>query len=134
MPRFLEKEVRVRLTETDALGVVYYGHYYTYFDLCRLELLRELGITLRSLKKRDLGFVAARSSCRYHSSASFDDLLTLRVGVVSVGRTSVTYGHDIRKGRTKIAEGEVVDVMVNPKGKPVPIPADIRRQLARFQQ
>lgn len=133
MARMFETRVRARLSETDALGVVFYGRYYDYFDLARLEMLRKLGITLGTLKVRHLGFVAAESWCKYSASAKFDDLLRLKVGVERIGNSSVSYAHEIWRARDLIAEGRVVDVMVNAKGEPVTIPADIRSKLARYE-
>ena len=125
-------EVRVRLSETDSLGVVYYGQYFTYFDLSRLEMLREAGVTIGLLKKRHLGFVAAEAKCRYLSSAKFDDLLTLKVRVSKIGSTSVEYYHAVMRGREEVAEGKVTDVMVGKSGRPAKIPDDIRDRLSRY--
>ncbi len=123
---------RVRLSETDALGIVYYGQYFTYFDVSRLELLRKIGINHSFLKKRRLGFVAAEAQCRYHSSAKFDDVLTLGVSIERIGRSSVVYSHRIKKGRTTVAEGRVTDVMVRSDRRPVRMAADIRSRLSRY--
>ena len=132
MPGAFSMRVRVRLPETDALGVVYYGQYFTYFDLSRLEMLRKEGITLKFLRERRLGFVAGEASCRYLSSARFDDLLTLRVGVARMGNSSVTYHHEVFRGKEEVAIGRVADVLVGPKGKPVKIPEDVRKMLSRY--
>ncbi len=132
MPRVFRMRHRVRLSETDALGVVYYGQYLTYFDLSRLELLRRMGITLSLLTRRGLGFVAAEASCRYHSSGRFDELLTLDVSVAKLGVSSVTYSHKIRRGRVLVAEGRVTDVMVDARREPVEIPAEFRKKLSTF--
>ena len=127
-------EVRVRLSETDALGVVYYGQYLTYFDISRLELLRAAGATIGFLKKRGLGFVAAESRCRYLSSARFDEVLTLSVHVSRVGSSSVEYAHLVKRGGKKVAEGKVTDVMVGKGGKPTKIPQDVRERLLRYKK
>lgn len=124
--------IRVRLSETDALGVVYYGQYFSYFDLARLEMLRKAGITLEFLRRRKLGFVAAKAACRYLSSLKFDDKFTVRVEVARLGNASVEYRHTITKGRKRIAEGEVTDVMVKDVGGAAKIPEDIRKRLLRF--
>lgn len=129
---FFESELRVRLSDTDSQGVVYYGRYYDFFDVSRLAMCRGVGVTLSLLRRRGLSFVAAESGCRYFGSARFDDLLSLRVGVASVGRSSVVYSHIIARGRRKLAEGRVVDVMVDLKGKPTPVPEDVRRRLAKY--
>jgi acyl-CoA thioester hydrolase len=126
-------KVRVRLSETDALGVVYYGNYFAYFDVSRMELLRSAGLNPGYLTERRLGFVAAESSCRYLSSARFDDYLTLRVWIERVGRSSVTYHHVIMKGRTKVAEGRVTDVMVDREGEPTEIPTEVRKRLRQLE-
>jgi acyl-CoA thioester hydrolase len=126
-----ETKLRVRLSETDSLGVAYYGNYYIYFDISRLELLRTLGITPAVLQRRGMGFVAGESTCRYHASAKFDDVLTVAVRVARIGNSSVAYLHSISKGKTRIAEGRVTDVLVDTAGKPLKIPQDIRRKLQR---
>ena len=133
MGRF-SMEARVRLSETDALGVVYYGQYLTYFDISRLELLRKAGVTIAYLKKRKLGFVAAESKCRYVSSARFDDVLTLRVSVTKIGTSSVQYSHTVMRHGKEVAHGVVTDVMVGLDGKPAKIPADVRGRLSKFSE
>ena len=100
-------QLRVKLPETYALGVVCYGQNYTYFDMARLETLPKVGVTLTFLRKRGLGFVAAAASCRYHSSAFIDDLLTLEVGVESIGKAGETFSHLVRGGRERLAVGRV---------------------------
>lgn len=125
-------KLRVRSSETDSLGVVYYGHYYTYFDLARLEMLRSLGIMSALLGKRGLRFVAVESSCRYNSSAKFDDILTVSVRITRIGNSSVAYMNTIKKGRTVIAEGRVTYVMVDRTGRPSKIPPDVRKRLSRY--
>ncbi|MBI3840942.1 MAG: acyl-CoA thioesterase [Thaumarchaeota archaeon] len=127
-------DVRVRLSETDALGVVYYGQYFTYFDVARLEMLRRAGVTLVFLRRKKLGFVAAKAVCRYVSSAKLDDLLTLEAAVAKIGTTSVVYSHRIWKGKKAVAEGEVTDVLVGADGKPKGIPAGMRAQLMKCKR
>ncbi|HXW36304.1 MAG TPA: thioesterase family protein [Nitrososphaerales archaeon] len=127
-----ESKTRVRLSDTDAQGVVYYGRYYDYFDVSRLEMCRRVGVTVSALGKRGLMFVAAESACTYEGSAKFDDELTLRVGISRLGRSSVTYAHSILRGKRILARGTVVDVMVDDKGEPSLIPEDVRKKLSRF--
>jgi len=126
-----ESKLRVRLSDTDSQGVVYYGRYYDFFDVSRLEMCREVGVTLELLRRRGLKFVAVESGCKYFGSAKFDDLLTMSVAVLKMGRTSVVYSHLVKKGRRTLAEGMVADVMVDESGKPAAIPEDVKRRLLR---
>ena len=133
MGSWFRTTLRVRLSETDALGVVYYGQYFTYFDLARLEMLRSAGITLASLKRKGLAFVAAEVSCRYLASARFDEELKLSVAVSKIGRTSVEYSHRIAHGKREVAEGRVTDVLVGQDGKPAKLTEDLKRRLAKYR-
>jgi acyl-CoA thioester hydrolase len=133
MGRPFRTTARVRLSETDALGVVYFGQYLTYFDVSRMEMLRKVGITYQYLKRRKLGFVAGHVRCSYHSSARFDDLLSLEVWVARIGKTSVTYEHRIARGKTILAEGAVTDVLVGENGRPSSIQGELRRRLSKCQ-
>ncbi len=125
-----ETRVRVRLSETDTFGVVYYANYFIYFDLARLELLRRARL-LELLSKEKLKFVAASATCNYLAPATFNELLSLRARVVRVGESSVAYEHEIlrTKDSRKIATGRVVDVMVDGEGGTVAIPELIRSRL-----
>jgi acyl-CoA thioester hydrolase len=130
--RYYETGVNVRLSETDALGVVYYAQYFVYFDIARQEMLRSSGLTLKKLREKGLSFVAGEASCRYLRPLGFDDRLRLRVWVSRIGSSSVTYRHVIMRGREKAAEGRVTDVLVDSQGRPASLPDDIRRVLSRF--
>ncbi|MDV3277136.1 MAG: acyl-CoA thioesterase [Nitrososphaerales archaeon] len=96
-------------------------------------MLRTMGITPALLRKRGMGFVAGESTCRNHASAKFDDVLTVAIQVARVGNSSVTYLHTISKGKTRIAEGRVTDVLVDEGGKPLKIPPDMKKKLLRHQ-
>ena len=44
-------EVRVRYSETDQMGVVYHGNYIPYFEIGRVEWLRNKGISYKSMEE-----------------------------------------------------------------------------------
>ena len=79
---------RVGFSDTDAQGIVYYGRYNPYFDLARVEYLRQLGL----LRRSTFGdFVMRANDVEYFAPAVFDDEVEVFVRVSRVGRTSVTY-------------------------------------------
>ena len=45
-------EVEVRYQETDQMGVVYHGNYFTWFEIARVQLLEDLGCPYRELEKK----------------------------------------------------------------------------------
>jgi acyl-CoA thioester hydrolase len=79
---------RVGFSDTDAQGIVYYGRYNPYFDLARVEYLRDLGL----LRRVDGGdFVMRANTVEYHAPAVFDDEIEVFIRVAKIGRTSVTF-------------------------------------------
>jgi acyl-CoA thioester hydrolase len=48
---FYEFNVRVRYAETDQMGVVYHGNYAQYFEMGRVEWLRNLGVSYKSMEE-----------------------------------------------------------------------------------
>ena len=76
MKDFADATVRVRYAETDQMGVVYHGNYFTWFEVGRVELCRHLGFEYKQMESEDDTFiVVAEASCRYKRSARFDDVL-----------------------------------------------------------
>ncbi|MDP4586583.1 MAG: acyl-CoA thioesterase, partial [Flavobacteriales bacterium] len=70
-------EIRVRYSETDRMGYVYYGHYAQYFEVARVEALRNLGISYRSMEEDGIMLPVASYSIKYLKPAVYDDLLTV---------------------------------------------------------
>ena len=52
MNDFSETLVRVRYKETDQMGMVYYGNYFTFFEIGRVEYMRERGIAYKQMESR----------------------------------------------------------------------------------
>jgi len=136
--RVVESEVRVRYAETDAQGVVYYANYFVWFEVGRVNFLRALGFDYSLAEKEGIGFVIAEASCRYLAPAHFDELITIRVWVEDVGRSSFSLGYEVinKEKGLLLARGRTVQVFVDMKEgkKPIPIPARIREALEKAKK
>src|SRR5487761_1337637 len=76
---FSDFTIRVRYADTDQMHVVYYGNYYKYFEIGRVEYMRERGIAYKQMEEQDDSFImVAESHCRYLRPARYDDLLRIR--------------------------------------------------------
>lgn len=117
---------RVRWTEVDLQGVVFFGHYYAYFDLAMTEYFRALGYPYPD------AFVDATTDtfikhceCDYHGSARYDDIIDIHVRTARLGRSSLRMEFRITREQTLLVTGAVVYVFANPdtrKSKPIPNP------------
>src|SRR5271156_2872727 len=94
IPGYAETSVRVRYAETDQMGVVYYGNYFTWFEIGRVELCRQLGFEYKQMEMEDDSFiVVAEASCRYKRPAKFDDLLIVRTRVTQSQRRTIRFAY-----------------------------------------
>src|SRR3989338_8808807 len=88
--RYHEFDVRVTYGDTDKMGIIYYSNYFRYFEQGRTELLRSLGVRYRDLEiQRKLFLPVVSAGCRYLAPRRYDDLLTVRTRVSSLGQASI---------------------------------------------
>src|ERR1700690_2066430 len=126
---YVDATVRVRYAETDQMGVVYYGNYFTWFEVGRVELCRQLGFEYKKMEEDDGSFiVVASASCRYRRSARFDDLLTIRTRVIDSHRRTVKFSYEILNQSTNelLATGETIHVVCDRLGRPKSLPDKYR--------
>lgn len=71
-------QVRVRYSETDQMGVVYHGNYLPFFEIGRVEWLRNQGVSYKSLEESGIALPIASLTLNYKKSARYDDLLTIK--------------------------------------------------------
>lgn len=127
---FADAKVRVRYAETDQMGVVYHGNYFTWFEVGRVELCRLLGFEYKKMEEEDDSFiVVAEAYCRYKRPARFDDLLTVRTRVVGSQRRTVRFGYEVLNEGTgeTIATGETVHVICDRQGRPKALPEKYKK-------
>ena len=68
---------RVRYSETDQMGVVYHGNYAQFLEMGRVEWLRSLGISYRSMEEKGVILPVIHLQIEYKKSAKYDDLITV---------------------------------------------------------
>jgi acyl-CoA thioester hydrolase len=114
--RVYEAQLRVRYAETDQMGVVYHSNYIIWFEVGRVEMLRQLGFTYRDMEKLDdIHIAVADVHCRFKAPAMYDDLLTIRTRLVNVRGSILHFGYQIVRAEDgkMLAEGESVHIVVD---------------------
>ncbi|MBI4565934.1 MAG: acyl-CoA thioesterase [Planctomycetes bacterium] len=129
-------QVRVRLPETDAFGIVFHGYFFTYFDVARMDYLRNLGVVdfLRPIAGRTN--VIAHADADFRSPARFDDELVVHARIAEIGRTSLTFEFAIvhRRENRLVAEGKTVHVILDEATwRPIPVPESFRAVVRKFE-
>ncbi len=87
-----EFTVRVRYAETDQMGVVYHGNYAQYFEMGRVEWLRNLGVSYKWMEDNGVMLPVVSLEMNYKKPARYDDLL--RVKTILKSQTSVKIEFD----------------------------------------
>ena len=110
-------EIRVRYQETDGQRRLHHTNYLNYFELGRVELLRENGISYRDLEDSGVILVVAEMNCVYLKPADFDDLLTLITRVTRAAGVRIFHEYELKKGDDLIAKGKSTIACINREGK-----------------
>ena len=124
---------RVGFSDTDAQGIVYYGRYFPYVDVARVEYFRHLGL-LHAEFEGDL--VLRALNIEYHAPARFDDLLEVFIRVERIGRTSMTFEKQAYRVDDDLFLAEAHQTVVHvdlEDRKACPIPDPIRAGIRAFE-
>ena len=70
--------VRVRYAETDRMDVVYYGNYAMYFEIGRVEAIRNLGVSYKDIEDMGIILPVVELNIKYLRPAKYDDLITIK--------------------------------------------------------
>lgn len=125
-----EVTIRVRYAETDQMGVVYHANHFIWFEVGRVEFLRQLGFSYRDMEEKDgccIAVVDAR--CRYKAPARYDDEIIVRTRLRNVRESLVHFGYElVRVGDgVLLAEGETTHVVIDKELKKRSIPEKYMR-------
>lgn len=109
---------RVSYADTDQMHVVYYAHYFVWFERARTELLRSMGFAYKDIEERGYCLPVAEASCAYHGSARYDDEIDIVTKIFAVGHASVSFTYEVKRGDTLLATGHTKHPFVAINGKP----------------
>lgn len=122
---------RVNFFETDAMAVVHHANYFRWFEMGRVEFLRQAGITLNELMEQEIVFPITEVSCQYKASAKYDDWI--RIGLLPTALTPVKMAFDYQIVREKdemlLATGHTQNVFTNTQGKIIRLSPEYVNQL-----
>lgn len=124
-PEVYETKLRVRYAETDQMGVVYHSNYIVWFEVGRVEMMRQLGFTYSEMEKQDGTHIAVVDvRCRFKTPARYDDLVTLRTRLLNVRESLLHFGYEVVRDEdgSLLAEGETIHIVVDSAFKRIPLP------------
>jgi acyl-CoA thioester hydrolase len=124
-------KLRVRYAETDKMGFCYYGNYASYFEVARVEALREKGISYKELEDAGILLPVTHFEIRYFQAAKYDELLEIKTQITLLKGVRIAFAYQTYNEQGTLlneATTELVFVLAASL-KPMAIPTFILDQL-----
>jgi len=114
MSTLCEITLRVRYAETDQMAVAHHSSHVVWFEVGRIELLRQLGFSYLEMEQDGMNLPVVELRCRYKHPARYDDEVTLRTRLAQLRGSLLRFRYElVRKSDDRLlAEGESVHVVV----------------------
>ncbi|MGB0368837.1 MAG: acyl-CoA thioesterase [Flavobacteriales bacterium] len=103
--------VRTRYSEVDRMGYVYYGNYATYFEVGRVEAMRELGISYAELEESGIMMPVIRYEINYKKPAFYDEELTIVTRVNKVPRSRILFEYETWNGKGEMLNSALTELV-----------------------
>jgi acyl-CoA thioester hydrolase len=115
---------KVRFVETDMMGVVHHSNYFRWFEMARVEYLRQVGILLTDMMAEDIVFPITNVDCKYMASAKFDDYILIEAVLTNVSKVKMVFTYRVlrEKDGTVLATGSTQNAFTNKQGKIIRLP------------
>lgn len=115
--------IRVRYSETDKMGVVYHGNYIQYFEVGRVEYMREIGVVYAEMEKQGIGMPVVNIDINYRTPAVYDELLTIETWIEQLPTSKIVFHNRAvgESGKT-VCEAKVTLVFINENFRPIKSP------------
>ena len=127
-------QIRVRYAETDQMGYVYYGNYAQYYEVARVEALRQIGLTYKMFEDSGLMMPVLSLNCKFYKPARYDDLLTIITTIKEMPRVRVHFDYaGFNEAELELGIGQTTLAFIDMETQtPVKCPDLLAKKLAVF--
>lgn len=118
-------KIRVRYADTDQMGYMYYGNYAEFYEVGRVEMLRSLGITYKSMEEKGIIMPVTELKCKYIKPAFYDEEITVKVTIAKMPSLRINFLYELYNEKEELINlGETTLVFIDKeKNKPC-LPSD----------
>ena len=132
-----ETTLRVRYAETDNMGVVYHSNFAIWFEVGRVELMRQLGLEYRTMEKDDNCHIPVVDlRVRYKAPALYDDEIVVRTRIANARQSLLHFTYEVLRAgdQTLLATGETMHIIVDDKFQRRALPEKYLKAFAPIRQ
>ena len=126
--------IRVRYADTDQMGFVYYGNYPKYYEIARVELFRNIGLTYKSLEKMGIGMPVIEMKTNFIMPAKYDEKLVVNIKIPELPKLKIIFFYEIFNEKNELINtAETVLTFINLlTGKPKRVPSIMKDKLSKY--
>lgn len=129
-----ETTIRVRYAETDQMSYVYYGNYLQYYEVGRVEALRQLGTSYKEMEDDGVILPVYECNVKYFKPAIYDDLLVIKTIIKEMPKVRIAFEYEIYNQKNELLNtGKTMLAFVNKAtNKPCLAPKTFLEKIAKF--
>jgi acyl-CoA thioester hydrolase len=107
------------------MGVVYHANHFIWFEVGRVELLRQLGFSYKDMEQHDNCFIAVVDArCRYKSPARYDDEIVVKTWLKNIRESVIHFRYELLRADdgSLLAEGETTHIVADAQMRKAVLP------------
>ncbi|HLT94032.1 MAG TPA: thioesterase family protein [Membranihabitans sp.] len=127
-------KVRIRYSETDQMGFVYYGNYARFYEIGRTELMRSIGIHYKSMEEQGIMMPVLSMEAKYLRPARYDDLIEIKTRVRTINENAIVFESNIYNESRELLNRGIVKLCFLDKHtyQRIPTPSFIIQKIAEY--
>jgi acyl-CoA thioester hydrolase len=118
-------ELKTRSYECDSYGHINNATYLNYLEYARIQLLEDLPVPYRELRRRGVGFVVTRICIDYRLQVGSGEILRIETRSIQKQKVRMVFQQNIYRDDQLVAEAQVTWACINEQGKPIRIPPEL---------
>ena len=122
-----EIKLRVRYSDTDQMGYVYYGRYASFYEIARVELFRSLGFSYKKLEEEGIGMQVIDMETKYILPIKYDEQIKINTSIENLPSSRISFKYEVYNQNNELANTANTTLtfinLINKK--PVRMPAEL---------
>ncbi len=127
-------QTRIRYGETDQMGYCYYGNYALFLEIGRVETLRAIGMSYKTLEDMQILLPVLELNIKYFKPSFYDDLITIKTTISRLPKVRIHFSYEIlNENKELLTKAETTLVFVSKENmKPIQCPDSLTKLLKPY--
>ena len=95
-------DIRVRYSDTDQMGYVYYGRYANFYEIARVELFRKLGFTYSQLEEEGIGMPVIQMETKFIIPAKYDEIIKINIQIKKIPSAKILFHYRLYNKKSNL--------------------------------